>query len=109
MDKAAIDTRAGEARGGRALSFEPVRKLFRHFFAKEDSREAALARDKRALLKELDETLFELRCARMNFEQAVAPEMIEASIFEIKSAEARYDFLIRKAKNAGLTHSHFQP
>ena len=66
------------------------------------------AAEKRALLQELDETLYDLRCARALFEQASAPELVEASVYQIKSAESRYNYLLRKAKEIGLTQLSLQ-
>ena len=54
--------------------------------------------ERRVLLSEIEEALADIRHARSCFEEAHDPEMIEACIFEIKSAEARYSFLLRKAK-----------
>ncbi len=72
----------------------------------EESEQQAFSREKKLLLKDLDDTLLSLRCARMNFEQASTPEIIEACIYEIKSAESRYNFLLQKAKHMGLSQSH---
>ena len=54
--------------------------------------------ERRNLLSDIEKALSDIRHARNCFEEARDPEMIEACIFEIKSAEARYSFLIRKAK-----------
>ncbi len=59
----------------------------------------ALAR--RELLEDIEETLMNLRYARSCFENAKDPEVIEACVYEIKSAETRYSFLLRKAKLLG--------
>jgi len=58
--------------------------------------------ERRALLADIEEALSDIRHARNCFEEARDPEMIEACIFEIKSAEARYSFLLRKAKLMSL-------
>ena len=70
-------------------------RFCRHFTKAE---ETPLTTEKRSLLKELDDTLYTLRCARLNFEQATSPEIVEACIYEIKSAESRYCHLLRRAK-----------
>ena len=54
--------------------------------------------EKRKLLSDIEEALSDLRLAKNCFEDAKDPEMIEACVYEIKSAEARYNFLLRKAK-----------
>lgn len=61
-------------------------------------KETSVSEEKKKLLSEIEEALSDLRYARSCFEEASEPEMIEACIYEIKSAEARYNFLLRKAK-----------
>lgn len=58
--------------------------------------------ERQTLLSDIEEALTDIRHARNCFEEARDPEMIEACIFEIKSAEARYSFLLRKAKLMSL-------
>lgn len=60
--------------------------------------EDAVSAEKKQLLAEIEDALGDLRYARSCFGDARDPEMIEACIYEIKSAEARYSFLLRKAK-----------
>ncbi len=60
--------------------------------------ETKVSDEKEKLLSEIEEALSDLRYARNCFKEAKEPEMIEACIYEIKSAEARYSFLLRKAK-----------
>ena len=62
------------------------------------------AREKH-LINELDRALNALRVARTAFSEARDPDLIEALIFEMKTAEARYCFLLKKAKENGLTRS----
>lgn len=57
---------------------------------------------RRALLNEIDDTLSELRYARALFESAYEPEIVEACVYKIKSAEARYNYLLRKAKECNV-------
>lgn len=78
-------------------------RLRRQFFKVQAAQETPMSTEKRALLSELDETLAALRTARQNFELASSPEIIEAAIYEIKSAESRYSFLLRRAKQLELT------
>ncbi len=58
----------------------------------------ALSEEKKLLLSDIEQALDDLHYARDCFSAATDPEIIEACIFEIKSAEARYSFLLRKAK-----------
>ncbi len=73
---------------------------FFNFFAKRKASDTDIERQ--ALLSDIEDALTDIRHARNCFEEARDPEMIEACIFEIKSAEARYSFLLRKAKLMSL-------
>ena len=70
------------------------------FFSKPQESPETVSR--RALLRELDDTLAALRYARNCFEHASDPEIVEACVYEIKSAEARYSYLLRRAKETGV-------
>ena len=63
---------------------------------------------KRALLNEIDDTLSELRYARALFESAYEPEIVEACVYKIKSAEARYNYLLRKAKETNTARTSIE-
>ena len=62
---------------------------------------------RRTLLNEIDDTLSELRYARALFESASEPEIVEACVYKIKSAEARYNYLLRKAKECNIKGTDF--
>lgn len=64
----------------------------------EQKKESPASAEKKQLLEDIEQALDDLRYARECFADARDPEIIEACIFEIKSAEARYSFLLRKAK-----------
>ena len=61
-------------------------------------KEADASEERKQLLADIEQAIDDLRYARDCFSSARDPEIIEACIFEIKSAEARYSFLLRKAK-----------
>ena len=73
-----------------------LREKFSSLFIKKQ--EDTISAEKKLLLSEIEKALADLRYARSCFADARDPEMIEACIYEIKSAEARYSFLLRKAK-----------
>ncbi len=75
---------------------EKVFALAKKVFFKEPENTKEIERQ--ALLEDIEQAISDIRYARNCFEEARDPEMIEACIFEIKSAEARYSFLLRKAK-----------
>ncbi len=75
--------------------FKLREKLTSLFIKKQED---TISSEKKQLLAEIEKSLADLRYARSCFADARDPEMIEACIYEIKSAEARYSFLLRKAK-----------
>lgn len=82
------------------------RKIISWFSAVAEE-ESPEVKSRRAILSEIDATLKDLRAARNCFENASDPEIVEACVYEIKSAEARYSFLLRKAKEAGINRMAF--
>ena len=101
MDKAAVSM---EFERKPPLNVQVFLRRLRTAFTKTRAeQETPMSVEKRALMRELDETLMALRNARQNFEMASSPEIIEAAIYEIKSAESRYGFLLRRAKQLELT------
>ena len=82
-----------------------LRSILKKF---ERHKEDADSVSRRALLRELDETLSELRYARACFENASDPEIVEACVYKIKSAEARYSYLLRRAKETGTMREAFK-
>lgn len=72
------------------------------FGTKEDDVSEAL---RAATLSELDEALQNLRFARSCFSRATDPDLVEAWVYEMKSAESRYSYLLRRAKETGLTQT----
>jgi len=56
-----------------------------------------------SLHRELRDTALALRCAYERFNYVSDPELVEASVYEINSLKARYNYLIRQAKEQGGT------
>ncbi len=57
--------------------------------------------ERRTLMEELFETQEELRRARMDFNYAEEPELVESYVYELNSIEARYAYLLRRARESG--------
>ncbi len=88
MDKSSFDENF--------VFFKKVVAFFKSFF-KEKSDDAKIT-ERSDLLEDIEKAIEDIRYARNCFESAESPEMIDACIYEIKSAEARYSFLLRKAR-----------
>jgi hypothetical protein len=57
------------------------------------------------LLEEIENVKMRLDTAASHFESQSDPDLIEASIYEMKSLSARYRYLMREAKRTGVTKS----
>jgi len=57
--------------------------------------------ERRELLAALHETHNLLESARLIFDRVSEPELVDASVFEINSLQARYSYLLRKAREEG--------
>ena len=59
------------------------------------------------LLLEIQRVVTDLETAQTRFCELTDPDLIDAQIYLMKSLEARYRFLIRRAKEFGLQNSAF--
>lgn len=50
------------------------------------------------LIEEIDRTRNKIESARNHFEQVVDPTLIDCYIYELKAAQLRYQFLLRRFK-----------
>ena len=50
------------------------------------------------LIEEIDRTRNTIESARNHFEQVVEPTLIDCYIYELKAAQLRYQFLLRRFK-----------
>lgn len=60
-----------------------------------------------SLLEEIRSTLSRLNAARLWFDSESDPDLIEACVYQIESLEASYRYLLKQAKQAGLTNDVF--
>jgi len=59
------------------------------------------ADERSELMEALAVTRTALEGARMCFEFASEPELVDATVYEINSLQARYNYLLRRAREAG--------
>ena len=57
------------------------------------------------LRQELQDTAQALQCAYARFNYVSDPELVEASVYEINSLKARYNYLLRRIKEQSDTAS----
>ncbi len=69
----------------------------KHLFRRELPRRSAM----QPLFDELGSTRNALECAYSRFDESTEPELIEACVYEINAAQARYNYLIRLIKESG--------
>lgn len=65
----------------------------------------AEADDKGTLLSQIAEIKLRMDTASSHFDSESDPDLIEASIYELKSLSARYRYLLREARKQGITNS----
>lgn len=74
-----------------------------YFLRKRQQREL-LAEDRR-LRAEIDRTRHSIESAANHFEQVVDPTLIDCYIYELKAAQLRYQFLLRRFKRLEMLGS----
>jgi len=85
----------------------PVQYLFKSVFPHRNlSKELNLEEyESKALLRSLREAKRELDVARSNFEFAENEEMVDFFIHSLNAAETRFQFLLKKAKEKGISNT----
>lgn len=61
-------------------------------------RRQTLPLENQELIQEIDRTRNTIESARNHFEQVVDPTLIDCYIYELKAAQLRYQFLLRRFK-----------
>ena len=65
------------------------------------------ALENQALLEEIRRSESALTLAYSNFEHMVEPALIDCSIYELKAAQMRYQYLLEKAKKFGIQNVQY--
>lgn len=68
-----------------------------HYFRRDVARRGEM----QPLFDELADTRDALECAYARFDQSTEPELVEACVYEINAAQARYSYLLRLVKESG--------
>lgn len=72
-------------------------------------REEEAGDDRKMILEAIKKTREHLRLARLSFDNVSDPDLVEASIYEINALQARYSYLLKKAREHGCeTQIHFR-
>jgi hypothetical protein len=61
-------------------------------------RQYTIPPENQELIDEIDRTKNKIESARNHFEQVVDPTLIDCYIYELKAAQLRYQFLLRRFK-----------
>ena len=64
------------------------------------------APDEENVLRQMRELNGQIRLTRLQFGQAVEPEIIEACVYEINALQARYAYYLRLAREMGLDQTY---
>jgi UDP-glucose 6-dehydrogenase len=65
--------------------------------------DAARERERREVLQGLHSAGADLKAARLRFNNATQPELVEASVYEINAQQARYAYYLRLARERDIT------
>jgi hypothetical protein len=57
------------------------------------------------LLEEIETVKIRIDTVASHFESEIDPDLVEANIYEMKSLSARYRYLFREARRAGITNN----
>ena len=57
----------------------------------------------RELLMQINRAKYELECAMQNFSYATDPTLVDMYSYQIKACQAKYQYLIERAKSDNLT------
>lgn len=70
-------------------------------FIKKDKRQnnVSMSYDERYLRSEISQTKWALDRAYSNFENVVEPALIDSYIYELNAIQARYNYLLKKARD----------
>lgn len=64
--------------------------------------------DEESILSQMRELREQIRLARLQFDQAIEPEIIEACVFEINALQARYAYFLRLAREMDLDQTYVE-
>jgi len=73
--------------------------IFKRFFSAR--RQSAEEPERNELIEALQDTGERLRLAEIGFNNVSDPELVESCVYEIASLQARYNYLIKKAREDG--------
>lgn len=59
-----------------------------------------------ALLEEMEQVKERLACVSARFDQQSDPDLLEECIYEMQALTARFRYLTREARRAGVTRGH---
>ncbi len=72
------------------------------FQSKTQKRKAGAPEEMKQLIEDLRLTQGALDRAQSNFEQVNDPALVDCYIYELKAAQMRYQFLLRRVKQYGI-------
>lgn len=58
------------------------------------------------ILRQTRDLQEQIKIARLQFDQAVEPELIEACVFELNSLQAKYNYFLRLAREMDLNQTY---
>lgn len=62
--------------------------------------------EEESVLRQTRDLQEQIRLTRLQFDQAVEPELIEAYVFELNSLQAKYNYFLRMAREMELNQTY---
>jgi hypothetical protein len=87
------------------ISFDLFNRIKKYFSEKESNE--SKREEERDLLDCLKRAKYELDNANRNFEFADSKDLIDIFTYQIKVAQTRYDYLLKKAKRKNLDNTKY--
>jgi hypothetical protein len=72
------------------------------------SNKREVLREQREVLRILGELRDDMHTARLQFNQAVEPELVDACVFELNALQSRYNYYLRVAREEGINQSYVE-
>lgn len=73
------------------------------FIFSNSAKESAANKENEQLLESIAQAKLEIESANQNFSYATEPLLVDVYTYQIKSAQAKYSYLLKKARSKGVT------
>lgn len=65
-------------------------------------------KDKQDIIRDIKKAYSDLKSAEIFFQNVIEPELIDVAIFELEARKSRYSYLLKQAKQVGVSYSGYE-